>query len=370
MAKQTINLGTAPSGSNGDTTRVGFIKSMANFDELYARTSSRLSKDISGAVLVNLTDAEALAGVIDLQGVINADREVTVPASPERLWVVWNSTSGTGNVKFRTQDGQGPSIERGTAALVYSNGTDVLDVDAILRSRIAAKADKAYVDDAVAPKADKAYVDTALAGKMPANPGNGPGTMVLGDGTRSNVLKSSLQVQNPTYPGIETHAIGTYALLTYLNHVNGDLLFQNSNGSFAAVGVTRLQLTSTGNASIPGTLAQGSDRRIKANIQTITDALQKVRAIRGVTYQRIVSPAGVNDGGDEPFAPVLGPTEVGVIAQEVQEVCPELVSIPDAETGTLAVSYGNMVGLLIQAVKELAEAHDAALARIAALEAA
>ncbi|WP_223535561.1 hypothetical protein [Pseudomonas sp. GL-B-16] len=37
MAKQTINLGAAPTGAGGDTPRAAFIKAQANFDELYAR---------------------------------------------------------------------------------------------------------------------------------------------------------------------------------------------------------------------------------------------------------------------------------------------------------------------------------------------
>ncbi|WP_454056030.1 tail fiber domain-containing protein [Cupriavidus sp. Marseille-Q8015] len=372
MAKQTINLGTAPSGSNGDTTRVGFIKSMANFDELYARTSSRLSKDISGAVLVNLTDAEALAGVIELQGVINADREVTVPASPERLWVVWNSTSGTGNVKFRTQGGQGPSIERGTAALVYSNGTDVLDVDAILRSRVAAMPDKAYVDDAVALKADKSYVDNGLAGKISTNPGKGGGFFLRGDGAWSRVLGDVFQSTGSTQPGYECHIPGVAACMTYLLS-DGNMIFANSNGSATWVS-TRAILSNAGNMSLAGSLSQASDAQIKADIQTIEGALAKVRQIRGVTYRRML-PSAVPAGDDEEAAgsempPKLGDIEVGVIAQEVQAVCPELVSVPDPQTGILAVAYGNMVGLLLQAINELAEAHDAAVARIAALEAA
>lgn len=368
MAKQTINLGTAPSGSNGDTTRVGFIKSMANFDELYARTSSRLSKDISGAVLVNLTDAEALAGVIDLQGVINADREVTVPASPERLWVVWNSTSGTGNVKFRTQGGQGPSIERGTAALVYSNGTDVLDVDAVLRSRVTAKADKTYVDEALLNKADKTYADTKVAKVSGATAahfyrGDGAATANLGAMLRSDVPS------NGGIPGFEWLVSGLTAAMAYLLPT-GALVFANSNGGGGWVS-TRAILDGTGNLSLSGSLAQASDRRIKANIEEIEGALGKVRAIRGVTFRRMLpgtTPFG-EDGGAE-LPPKLGDVEVGVIAQEVQAVCPELVTVADPEMGTLAVQYGNMVGLLLQAINELAEAHDAAVARIAALEAA
>jgi hypothetical protein len=370
MAKQTINLGTAPDGKNGDTSRVAFVKAQANFDELYARTSDRLSKDISGAAgLVNLTDAEAVYGVIELKGAITGNREVSIPAAPSRLWVVWNNTTGAFTVKFRTQGGVGPLIEQGTAALLYSNGVDVLDVDGVLRSRIGAKADKTYVDTGIAAKADKTYVDTGLAGKVSATPGQGGGVYLRGDGAWSRALGSIYQSQSSSQPGYECHIPGVVAAMLYLQ-TDGNMVFANSNGASSWTS-TRAILSTAGNLALAGTLSQASDARIKANIHTIQGALEKVRAIRGVTYQRMLpSTAPFQEG--EPGAelpPKLGDIEVGVIAQEVQAVCPELVTVPDPEAGTLAVAYGSMVGLLLQAIKEMASAHDDLCARVAALEA-
>uniref|UniRef100_A0A6C0AJK7 Peptidase S74 domain-containing protein n=1 Tax=viral metagenome TaxID=1070528 RepID=A0A6C0AJK7_9ZZZZ len=78
-----------------------------------------------------------------------------------------------------------------------------------------------------------------------------------------------------------------------------------------------------------------SDRRLKTDIVTLSNALDIVKNMRGVYFTRI------------------GQTKrsVGVIAQEVEEVLPEVVHGDD----TKSVSYGNIVGLLIEAVKELAE---------------
>ena len=80
-----------------------------------------------------------------------------------------------------------------------------------------------------------------------------------------------------------------------------------------------------------------SDIRTKTDIVTITSALDKVKALRGVYFTR------------------KGETQrsVGVIAQEVEEVVPEVVHT--GANDMKSVSYGNMVGLLIEAVKELAE---------------
>lgn len=85
-------------------------------------------------------------------------------------------------------------------------------------------------------------------------------------------------------------------------------------------------------AAVPKQL---SDARLKENVRSIEGALDKVCRMRGVTYTR-------RDTGD---------SSSGVIAQEMEEVAPELVSqVPD---GTRAVAYGNTVGYLIEAIKEL-----------------
>jgi hypothetical protein len=92
--------------------------------------------------------------------------------------------------------------------------------------------------------------------------------------------------------------------------------------------------TISGNLTLSGTLTINSDARIKENLTPLTGALDKVKALTGYNYNRI---------GSEKL-------EMGVVAQEVQKVAPELV-LEDKE-GTLSVAYQNMVALLIEAVKE------------------
>jgi len=90
--------------------------------------------------------------------------------------------------------------------------------------------------------------------------------------------------------------------------------------------------------NVSGNVTAYSDARLKENVELIPDALEKVRRLRGVTFTR-------NDHKDTERR------HVGVIAQEVEAVLPEAVS--DGEDGIKNVAYGNMVGLLIEAVKEL-----------------
>ena len=82
-----------------------------------------------------------------------------------------------------------------------------------------------------------------------------------------------------------------------------------------------------------------SDAKLKENVENISDALEKVKQIRGVTYNR-------NDiENSRRFA--------GVIAQEIERVLPEVVTT--MEDGTKTVAYGNLISLLIEAIKEIAE---------------
>lgn len=82
-----------------------------------------------------------------------------------------------------------------------------------------------------------------------------------------------------------------------------------------------------------GNVTAFSDERLKDNVETIEDALDKVSQMRGVMYDKD------------------GERGTGVIAQEMQQVMPEVVH--DGEY--LSVAYGNIVGVLIEAVKELKE---------------
>ena len=103
-----------------------------------------------------------------------------------------------------------------------------------------------------------------------------------------------------------------------------------------------------------------SDQRFKKNISPLTDALARVERIRGVTFDwnEKYHALGRSTGGRR---------EVGVLAQEVEKACPELVSQLNKD-GFKAVDYGRMAALLVEAVKELAAQNRALEQRIKELE--
>jgi hypothetical protein len=103
-----------------------------------------------------------------------------------------------------------------------------------------------------------------------------------------------------------------------------------------SAGANRWQLDMSGNMTVAGDVTAFSDARVKTNVQTIENALDKTLALRGVSYNR-------TDSDDTR-------TKIGVIAQETLEVVPEVVN--QDNSGMYNVSYGNMTALLIEAIKE------------------
>ena len=94
-----------------------------------------------------------------------------------------------------------------------------------------------------------------------------------------------------------------------------------------------------------GNVTAYSDIAVKRNLEVIPDALNKVCQINGYTYERTDY---VKDEEDPNAPDIL--RQAGVVAQEVEKVLPEVVS---GEEGNKAVAYGNMVSILIEAIKEL-----------------
>lgn len=181
-------------------------------------------------------------------------------------------------------------------------------------------ATKKYVDDGITT------LDTAVDARLDATEAVANGALSRsGGGTVSGATTFS---SNLTVSAQRIYIGGTTGYFYYNSGTNtagwslsgSDKIFWN---------------TSTGAFTAAGDITAFSDRRLKTDIRTIENALDLVRKMRGVRYTR----RGSNISG------------VGVIAQEMQEVLPEVVH--GADSGTLSVAYQNIVGVLIEAVKEL-----------------
>ena len=158
--------------------------------------------------------------------------------------------------------------------------------------------------------------------------------------------------RNVSTGAIYNSSYGAYQIQNYL----GDLEFQiyNSSGNDVCthrffgsgdvffdgdVGIKdtspSYELDVDGTIRATGDVIAYSDKRVKENIKTIDNALNKVDKLRGVEFNKI--------GEDK--------KSIGVIAQEIEKVIPEVVREDDK--GMKSVAYGNITGVLIEAIKEL-----------------
>lgn len=123
------------------------------------------------------------------------------------------------------------------------------------------------------------------------------------------------------------------------------------------------RLTVSGDVDTPYGYWQGSDVRLKQNIESINDALIFINSFRGITFEyKNTGPSPVDefitypvDSGQtitnsfKKYSPISS-KRYGLVAQEVQAVIPELVH--ENDSGYLAVNYDGFIPILIEAVKE------------------
>lgn len=126
---------------------------------------------------------------------------------------------------------------------------------------------------------------------------------------------------------------------THASNAN-KMIFRNSGTTALTINASQ-DATFAGNVTATSNITAYSDRKLKDNLEVIPNALGKVSQLTGYTYDRI---------------DMDGVRQSGLIAQDVQEVLPEVIVSnvdPDSGEETLSLAYGNMIGLLVEAVKEL-----------------
>ena len=96
----------------------------------------------------------------------------------------------------------------------------------------------------------------------------------------------------------------------------------------------------TGFFTSKGTITNISDSRVKKDLRKIENALEKINKINGYIYQRTDT----------------GKIESGLIAQEVLEIIPEVIN--KNKDDFYSIAYGNMMGIIVEAIKELKELID------------
>jgi microcompartment protein CcmK/EutM len=131
---------------------------------------------------------------------------------------------------------------------------------------------------------------------------------------------------------LKSYVVGTNAA----GANNGEFVINDLGTAVSGDGTRRMTITNAGNVIFSATVTSSSSARYKRDIATLTGASASLDRLRGVRFVRVAT----------------GQQELGLIAEEVAEVYPELVE-HDATTGQVeAVNYSALTAVLLQALKE------------------
>lgn len=146
--------------------------------------------------------------------------------------------------------------------------------------------------------------------------------------------REQIHLYGTTYGiGTQTDGVYTRSPTGFRWYRGGEHASTGAGGS----GVEAMVLDASGNLTVEKNITSLSDMRIKTDVHTLKGVSEKLLSVRGVRYVR----------KDQPNAG----HEIGVIAQEIETVFPEVV-LTDPKTGLKSVAYANLVGALIQAHNE------------------
>ena len=276
----------------------------------------------------------------------------------EKLYIINNACANTITVKNTT--GTGIAVAAGNHALVYNDGTNVVNAINFVQNTATsgANANITSLLGLTTPlstaqggtgSASTTYcsLTSNVTGTLPvANGGNGltatptNGQVDIGNGsgfTRTTLTGTSNQV-------VVTNGAGSITLSTPQSIATTSSVQFGSLGVSTAASGTAGEIRATNNV----TAFYSSDKRLKENIKDVESPLEKVCAIGSKTFDWTDDYIKEHGGEDSYF---VQKSDFGVIAQDVQTVFPQAVRTRD--DGTLAVDYEKLSTLAFGAIKEL-----------------
>ena len=335
-----------------------------NLETLDAFSGGFLSKSVAGSSNVTLTTnnadptAESSNKVIDLNGALTGDIHVFLPAV-ESNYLIYNNTSGSQSLTVAATGhaANGTAISQGGWHWVYCDGASNYNVTEAAFTTVNASAltEGTLADARLSANVVFANGATTFTGVQAFT-----ANVTFGDSNRIILgAGSDLQIyHNGSDSVIQDAGTGNLKL------VGDQVVITNGGGNenkavFTSDGAVELYYdnnqkltTQTGGIAVTGAItATGditafftSDETLKTNIANIENPMEKVAQINGVSYNW-------TDEAQTKYPHLNGDKEVGVIAQQVEKVLPEMVGTRD--DGTKAVRYERMCALLIECVKDL-----------------
>ncbi len=357
------------SGTWGDTTNLN----LELIGEAFSYgTGATFDSDANKTVTVNQASHLYRRMFIDVtsSATLSATRTLEInPTTMSKTMVIKNSTSGNQSIIIKQGSGATVTIANGLTKMVVLNGAgagaaviDVLDsIDLGANSKIngggfGITADQTATftnktlngpDNTITNLDDgniasNAQIDATKIGDGSVNNTEFGYISTLSSNAQTQLTNLSTTKLNAAIPvnSWVTSSEGDQRIYyansaeTYFK-ADGSHIFRNGGNSTTAT------IDSSGNFTATSNVAAYSDLALKEDIYQIENALDKVKKLRGVHFTKKADKS----------------KEIGVVANEVEKVVPELVDKhEDEKLGTIkTMKYANTVGLLIEAVKDLSK---------------
>ena len=310
-----------------------------NLQTVDAFSAGYLSKSVAGSANVTLTTAnadptaESSNKVLDLNGTLTGNIHVFIPAV-ENNYLVYNNTAGAFTVNIAATGETGVQITQGAYSWVYCDGTNVKA--ASIGTNASLITSGTLADARLSANVTLNNASTISTGTLP----NARLDQQLQDVAGLAVTDGGFIVGNGANFVLET---GATARTSIGLGTSNDTQF-NSLGIGTAASATTGQIRATDDI----TAFYSSDVALKENIHNIPSASEKIEQLNGVLFdwkQEYID----NNGGEDGY--FIRKSDVGVIAQDVEKVLPEIVGT--RPNGIKAVKYDRLCALLIEGFKEM-----------------
>jgi hypothetical protein len=312
-----------------------------NLDVLDAFGGGYLAKSVAGSANITLSTADASAtaessnNVIELTGALTGDIVVFIPAT-ENTYTFFNNTTGSQTLTIAAtgHTANGVAITQGAKSTIFCNGSSNFNV--LIASSTDLGSQTGTLPNVSGANLTNLNASNVASGTIP----NARLDAQLQDVAGLAVTNGGFIVGDGANFVLETGATARASLSL---DTGNDVQFDSFGVATAASG-TSGEIRATNDI----TAFYSSDVSLKENIHNISSPMDKVQNLNGVLFdwkQSFIDSKGGEDGY------FVRKTDVGVIAQDVEKVLPEVVGTrPD---GVKAVKYDRLCALLIECVKDL-----------------
>lgn len=314
--------------------------------------------DVSAATSIELTNLNGQTDQsrnfgLEFVGAISADVTVTMPAE-EKIYFVRNNTSGDFNLMFKNTGGTAVTgVGQGLSMILATNGVSITTMEEADSTVFASAGTSATLQTEI--NANSTAIAT-VSSTMATSISNSNTAIATVSATMATSINNANVTRASTSATLNTRIANVSAAIPTNNNqlTNGagysTFTANQSLNNTAVVAFEGLMIGQTSGATSNTIRCVGdvvafysSDERLKNNIEPIKNSLDIVGKLTGYEFD-----------WDEEAQDVYTGHDIGVIAQEVERVLPDLVETREYN-GYKAVKYEKLIAVLINAINELAQ---------------